>query len=108
MLRVACAAALLLGALPVLAAAEEENKEKTFRAQIKDVLGTDGTLIVTVGKGDEAKDRSLLIKDARFVGPDKSEIKVGDLRKGDLVEIEMTPDGKAVHEVRVLPPKEEK
>ena len=56
-----------------------------------------------MGEGKQARDRTFKIADARIVGPTGSEWKVGDLREDDRVEIEKTPDGKLIQEIRVLP-----
>ena len=98
--------AFLLGVSSYFAAGDLLANE-VIKGTIKDVRGTNGELVVTVGEGNDAKDKTFLIKDARFVGPDKSELKVGDLRVGDLVEVEMSADGKSVQEVRVVKSKEE-
>jgi len=99
MFRVACAVALLGVAVSAGGALAGEK----FKGKIKDVQGTNGILVLTVGAGEKTEDRDLLIRDARFVGPTGSELKAGDLRPGDVVEVEMAADGKQVQEVRVLP-----
>jgi len=63
-------------------------------------------LTLTIGKGKNATDQKFQIPEARIVGPTGSEWKVGDLRNGDRVEVEMTSNGKTVREIRYLPPKQ--
>ncbi len=99
--------AFLLGVSSVFPAAELPVAE-IFKGRIADIRGTDGTLVLTMGTGTEARDKTFLIKEARFVGPWGAEWKVGDLREGDLVEVELSADGKTVLEVRVLPDREER
>jgi hypothetical protein len=74
-----------------------------FEGTIKDVRGTDGSLTLTIGQGKQAKDWVFLIVEARIMGPDGDEIKVGDLRRGDRVKIEMTRDGRMVQLIHLLP-----
>jgi hypothetical protein len=101
MFRSACAL-VLLGALTVSAPAAPPAP-MVFEGHIKDVRGTDGTLTLTLGDDKQAKDRAFLIGEARITGPDGAEMKVGDLRQGDRVQVEMTADGRIVQEIRVLP-----
>src|SRR5258708_31603 len=104
MFRIALAA-VLLGSwtLSVPAAAQVPRRGMVFTGQIKDVRGTLGSLTLTMGKGKQTRDRTFKIPEARIVGPAGSEWKVGDLRKGHRVEVEMTADGETVKEIRVLP-----
>jgi hypothetical protein len=97
--------ALLLAPFGLLspAALEPPPTEGTVRGRIKDVRGAAGMLLLTVGEGKEARDHAFLILDTRFVGPTGSEIKVGDLREGDVVEAALSRDGRSAREVRVLP-----
>jgi hypothetical protein len=74
-----------------------------FEGTIKDVLGTDGTLTLTVKNGKQVQDRQFLITEARVNGPDGFEMKVGDVRPGDRVQLVMTADGRMVRVIRVLP-----
>jgi hypothetical protein len=76
---------------------------QVFRGRIRDVRGIYGTLTLTVGEGRQARDRRFPIREARIVGPAGAEWKVGDLREGDRVEVEMAGDGRTAQEVRVLP-----
>ena len=57
-----------------------------------------------MGSGAKAKERQFDISEARVVGPDGDEWKVGDLSKGDRVRVVMAGGGRLVQEVRVLPP----
>ena len=70
---------------------------------IKDVRGIYGTLTLTLGEGEQARDRTFLIREARIVGLTGAEWKAGDLREGDRVEVVMAAGDKLVQEVRVLP-----
>jgi hypothetical protein len=74
-----------------------------FEGRIKDVRGTSGTLTLALGDGRQARDRAFLIVEARVRGPGGSEWKVGDLRAGDRVRVELTADGGMVQVIRVLP-----
>ncbi len=101
MLRIACAA-VLMGLLLVGASAAQPTRS-VFKGRIKDVRGTYGSLTLTLGEGKQAQDRTFDIQGARIVGLAGGEWKVGDLREGDPVEVEMTANGKLVQEIRVLP-----
>jgi len=105
MFRIALAAAVVLGswALSVPAVAQLPQRGKVFPGRIKDVRGTMGALTLTIGKGKQARDRKFQIPEARVVGPTGSEWKVGDLRNGDRVEVELTGDAATVREIRVFP-----
>jgi hypothetical protein len=104
MFRIALAAVVLGSCtFDVSAAAQLPRRGKVFTGLIKDVRGTMGSLTLTMGKGKQTKDRTFKIPEARIVGPTGSEWKVGDLRKGDRVEVELTADGSTVREIRVLP-----
>ena len=95
-------AVVLLGSLTVsLPAAPPAPQVLTGR--IKDVRGSYGTLTLTPGEGKRLTDRTFRITEARIVGLGGAEWKVGDLRPGDLVEVEMARDGGLVREIRVLP-----
>jgi hypothetical protein len=95
-------AAVLAGLLTVSAPAAQAAAT-VFEGRIKDVGGTYGTLTLTLGEGQQAKARTFRIREARIVGPTRTEWKVGDLREGDWVEVEMTRDGQMVQEIRFLP-----
>jgi hypothetical protein len=101
MFRSACVI-VLLGVLTVSAPAAPPAP-MVFEGPIKDVRGTAGTLTLTLGEGKQAKDREFLISGARITGLDGEEIKVGDLRQGSRVQVEMTADGQMVQLIRVLP-----
>jgi hypothetical protein len=58
---------------------------------------------LVLGHGKQAKDRTFLIGEATIKGPDQAEWKVGDLREGDRVQVEMTAENQMVRMVRVLP-----
>jgi hypothetical protein len=105
MLRLVLAATLLglvTGGAP--AAPPALPKETVFEGVIADVWGVYGLLNLTVGSGAKAKDRQFDIGEARIVGLEGDEWKVGDLRKGDRVRVVLAGDGRTVQEVRVLPP----
>jgi hypothetical protein len=93
---------LLLGSLGVGALAAPPARQ-VFAGRIKDVRGTAGTLTLAVEEGRRVTDRTFLIIEARIVGRGGAEWKPGDLRQGDLVEVEMARGGKLVQEIRVLP-----
>jgi hypothetical protein len=76
---------------------------RVFTGRVKDIRGTDGTLTLILGEGKRLTDRAFRITEARIVGPGRAEWKVEDLRRGDLVEVEMALDGDLVQEIRVLP-----
>jgi hypothetical protein len=76
---------------------------RVFTGRIKDIRGTDGTLVLILGEGRRLTDRTFLITEARIVSPGGAEWKVEDLRPGDLVEVEMALRGELVQEIRVLP-----
>jgi hypothetical protein len=97
----------MLAAVLTLAAAggltlAQPAKPPVYKGTIKVLLAADGSLTLTdiVNGGD--KDRTFLIDRARIVDEGKSEIKVGDLHVGDVVEVEMDGGGKIVNEVRVI------
>jgi len=97
-------AAVLLGSMSIsVPAAQYQKRGPVFTGRIKDVRGGMGLLTLTMGEGKSATDRTFKIPEARIVGPAGSEWKVGDLREGDRVEVELTLDRKTVQEVRVLP-----
>ena len=95
-------AVVLLGSLTVSLPAAPPAPQ-VFTGRIKEVRGTYGTLTLTLGEGKRLTDRTFRITEARVVGQRRAEWKVGDLRPGDLVEVEMARDGRLVREVRVLP-----
>ena len=64
---------------------------------VSDVGGTDGTLTLALGESKQARDRAFLM------GADGAEMKTGDLRQGDRVQVEMTADGRMGQLIRVLP-----
>jgi hypothetical protein len=97
-------ATTLAGSLAVGALAAAPARQ-VFQGRIRDVRGIYGTLTLTVGEGRQARDRTFPIREARIVGPVGAEWKVGDLREGDRVEVEMAGDGRTAQEVRVLPPR---
>jgi hypothetical protein len=98
---------VLLASLTVTLLASPQDLQ-VFKGRLKEIRGTDGTLTLTLEEGKQLTDRSFLIKDARIVGPDRAELKIDDLRKGDRVEVEMAPGGKQVQEIRVVPDKKRK
>jgi len=98
----AASAIVLLGALTVSAPAAPPAP-MVFEGPIKDVRGADGTLTLTLGEGKQAKDRAFRIVGARVMGLEGAEMKVGDLREGDRVQVEMTADGQMVQQIRLLP-----
>lgn len=95
-------AAVLFGVLGVRAPAAPPAPQ-VFEGRIKDVRGTYGTLTLTVGEGKQARDRTFPIAEARVKGPTGIEWKVGSLRPGDWVQVEMTANGRTVRVIRVLP-----
>jgi hypothetical protein len=101
MFRIVCTA-VLLGSLTVGALAAPPARQVSA-GHIKDIRGTDGTLTLTVEQGRQVTDRTFLITEARIVGRGGAEWKLGDLRRGDLVEVELARDGKLVQQIRVLP-----
>lgn len=101
MIRVAVTA-VLLGAFAVSASAAPPAPQ-VFEGRIRDVRGTDGTLTLTLREGEEARDRMFLITEARIKGPTGLEWKVGNLRVGERVQVELTPSGRMVRVIRVLP-----
>jgi hypothetical protein len=97
--------AVLLGSLTAGASAPPAPQPpQVFKGQIKDVRGIDGTLTLTLTEGTRAKEKTFQIQGARVVGLMKAEWKVGDLRMGDWVEVEMAADGRTVQEIRAVPP----
>jgi hypothetical protein len=108
-------AAVLLGAVASLvchgqqpARAPQTPAPQVFKGQIKDVKGTEGTLTLAQKGGKRDTDRTFQVQTARIVDQSKSELKIGSLRPGDWVEVEMAPDGRTVQEIRVLPPPKER
>jgi hypothetical protein len=97
-------AAALVGALTAGAPTASPGKQ-VFEGRIRDVRGVFGTLTLTLGEGRQARDHTFPIREARIVGPGGAEWKVGDLREGDRVEVELAGDGRTAQEVRVLPPR---
>jgi hypothetical protein len=103
--RLALVAVLLAGvALVASAQRRAPRKGKVYAGTIKDVRGAAGTLTLSMKASKGTKDRKFRIAEARFVGLDGDEIKVGDLREGNYVEVEMTADNRLVREVRVVKP----
>ena len=100
-------AAVLLGSLTVSLPAAPPARQ-VFTGRIKDVRGTYGALTLTLGEGKRLPDRTFLITEARIVGLGRAEWKIGDLRPGDLVEVEMAGDGGLVREIRVLPARKQR
>ena len=98
MFRIGCAI-VLLGTFAFRAAAAPP----TYEGRIKDIRGIDGILTLTVGQDKLAKDMTLSISEARILGTDGAEMKVGDLQPGDRVRVIMTPDGRMVEVIRLLP-----
>ncbi len=103
MLRIAVAVLLVLAALAAPSAgAPPEKKGQVFKGVIKDLRGIEGVLVLTSKEGAKDKDRTFKISRARIVGLAGAEWKIGDMREGDQVEVEMTRDGGLVQEVRVV------
>jgi 3-dehydroquinate synthase class II len=75
---------------------------RSYEGRIKDVRPAWGVLILTVGKGKEARDLRFDIGEARIVGPDGDEWKGQDLRVGDRVRVQLTADGRLVQQVSEL------
>jgi hypothetical protein len=82
---------------------DQQAAPKFPEGRIKDVRPALGILILSVGKGKEARERRFDIAEARIVGPSGAEWKGQDLHIGDRVRVEMTEDGTLVQQVRVLP-----
>jgi len=103
MFRIAVAV-LMLGSLVLThdATPQPGKTAAVYTGRIYDVWGAIGVLKLTVTTGDKTRVETFSIQGARIVGPTGSEWKVGDLRKGDKVEVEWTPDGMLVQEVRVV------
>jgi hypothetical protein len=76
---------------------------EVYGGWIKDVRPAWDLLVLTVGRGKEARDLGLDMGEARIVGPSGSEWKGQDLRLGDRVHVVMTPDGRLVQQINVLP-----
>jgi hypothetical protein len=108
MIRLAVGVVLLAGLTLTAPGRAALPKPKVYAGTIKDVRGVDGVLTLTMKDGKKTKDQKFRIADARFVGLAGDEIKIGDLRKGDYVEVEMTRDGRLVREVRVVKPPKKK
>jgi hypothetical protein len=102
MFRIAIAAALAGAAIAVAAAPPNRKNRDNFTGRIIDVRGALGTLKLAIGEGKNARVRQFDIGDARIVGLDGDEWKVGDLQEGDEVKVVMTRRGRLVKEVRVL------
>jgi hypothetical protein len=83
----------------------EQPASQSYEGRIKDVRPVWSVLILSVGKGKQARRLRLDISEARIVGPSGAEWKGEDLRVGDPVRVEMTEDGKLVRQVSVLPDK---
>jgi hypothetical protein len=94
--------------------AKRSSDKRVFTGVIQDVRGITGRLVLRpTGKqadkkaGKKAgkkktKDRVFDISEARILGPDGDEWKVGDLREGDEIRVTLTRSGRLVKEVRVL------
>jgi hypothetical protein len=80
----------------------EQPAPLVYEGRIKDVRPAWGLLILTVGKGKDARDIKFDIVGARIVGPSGNEWKGQDLYIGDLVRMERTPDGRLVQQISVL------
>ena len=76
---------------------------KVYEGRIEDVRPAWGVLVLTVGKGSEARDLRLDMTDARIVGTWGNEWKGQDIYIGDRVRVEMTSDGSLVRQITVLP-----
>jgi hypothetical protein len=76
---------------------------RVYEGRIKDVRPAVGMLILTMGKGKQARDLRFNISEARIVGLFGAEWKGEDLNVGDRVRVQMTADGALVQQVRVLP-----
>ena len=97
---------LLLGVL-VLIAATVPAQAKVMSpvwGVVKEVRGTVGLLSVTVGQARDARVRDFNVRLARFVESDGSELKVGDFRVGDEVEIKLDAKARTVNQVRRVGP----
>jgi hypothetical protein len=93
-------AVVLVSAPPV--APPERRTVKVVEGRIKDVRPVWGILLLTTGKGKEARDTRFDISEARIVGPVGDEWKGQDLQVGDRVRLELTADGRLVQQVSVL------
>jgi uncharacterized protein (TIGR03000 family) len=76
---------------------------RVYEGRIKDVRPAWGFLILTVGKGKEARDLGFNISQARIVGPSGAEWKGQDFQAGDPALVEMTANGTLVQQVSILP-----
>ncbi len=94
-------AVITVGAPPV--AAPEGRGAKVYVGRIRDVRPAVSLLILTVGKGKEARDMRFDIGEARIVGQSGDEWKGEDLQVGDPVRVTMTDDGTLVQQINVLP-----
>jgi hypothetical protein len=101
MFRIA-SAITLLGVLALLVPAAPPAP-LVFQGHVKDVRGTNGILTLVVKQDNQVRSRQFSILDARAKGPTGTEWKIGDLRPGDRVEVELVADGRTVRVIRVLP-----
>src|SRR5437588_518160 len=69
-------------------------KPAVYKGTVKVLQAADGDLTLTDIVNGGGKDRTFQIARARIVDEGKSEIKIGDLREGDVVEVEMDGGGK--------------
>jgi hypothetical protein len=80
-----------------------QAEARVYQGPIKDVRPVWSLLILSVGKGSQARDIRFDMSEARIVGPDGNEWKGQDLRVGDRVRVELTADRKLVQQISVLP-----
>jgi hypothetical protein len=59
-------------------------------------------ITLTLRQDNQVRSRQFSTLEARVKGPTGIEWKIGDLRPGDRVEIELTADGRTVRVIRVL------
>jgi hypothetical protein len=94
--------ATLVLALCAAGGSAAPRARQVFKGTIQDVRGIYGTLTLRLAESTPVRQRTFRIHEARIVGLPGAEWKVGDLREGDRVEVEMAADGRTVQEVRVV------
>jgi hypothetical protein len=96
-----CALALCVVAVAPVGTAQDA-KPQVWKGVVKDVRGTEGRLFAAPLDDQKAKPKEFDILQARFIDADGAEIKVGDLRPGDQVEVSFAADGKMVQQVKLV------